>query len=125
MDNVTKVLQDVRVNERGINEIALDKVIVDIYDYCDKLRFILSQINDLVAGTSDYYKCSEADAFRRKYEIFSRNFPTLLDSVISYAEDLVGVKTNYTRINEDITTLVKTGTTNVIDTKVSEYHENR
>lgn len=91
----------------GINEQAINKLIMDIYDCADRINIILNSIDDIVAGTSSYFVNESANNFRRKFEQLKLNFPTVNYNIKSYAEDLTKLKNSYSNIIDDAKHIVK------------------
>ena len=95
-------------NTIGINYLKIDKLILDIYDYSEKIQKTLDQISNIVDKTKDFYLCYEADCYRNKFSDFRQNFPVINKNIISYAEDLIRLKTNYQRTAGDILSSMNT-----------------
>ena len=91
----------------GLNEEGIKKVIMDIYDYCEKINKTLNQISDVVEDTKNFYCCDTADEYRKKFTEFSSNFPTIVNSLKSYADDLNKLKSNVSLIDSNMAFSVK------------------
>lgn len=102
-----------RYNEVGINIDSVDKLILDIYNYAEKIGKTLDQISDTVSDTKEFYKCSAATEYRNKFNDFKANFKTVRQNVNSYAEDLIKLKNRYQNINDDLTQTIKKATANI------------
>ncbi len=88
----------------GISEPKLKDLILEIYEYRDKLSKVLDEAKKIMYDTKNYYNGTDADELRRKFELFSSNFDTFLKNVKSYGEDLELVISKYKeneRINVD------------------------
>ena len=72
----------------GINEPNLKKLILEIYDYRDKISKLLSTAENLVYETKTYYDSVDGDELRRKFALLHSNFTTLLSNIKDYGNDL-------------------------------------
>lgn len=86
--------------QTGINEEKLNKLILDIYDYSEKINNTLNSISDLVMKTKDYYNSKEAELYRKKYDDYKTNYVNIIKNINSYADDLLTLKRKY--INFDV-----------------------
>lgn len=96
-----------RYNKIGIDVDSIDKLILDIYNYNDKISKTLNQISEVVDQTKSFYVSSAATDFRNKFNSFSANFPIISKNLISYADDLIKLKNRYQIIDDDLTNKVK------------------
>lgn len=83
----------------AINSESLKKLILDIYDYRDKLSKILQDAELVVKSTEIFYKTLDGDEFRKKFEKLSVNFPKILSNLKSYGDDLSIVLSKYKEVN--------------------------
>lgn len=97
----------------GINEQILDKLILDIYDYADRINRTLNSIEDVVAGSSSYFNDDVANSFRYKFEQLKLNFPMVNHNILSYANDLVKVKRNFSDTTSDMIYTIKKKTNEI------------
>lgn len=109
----------------AMNEEELDKLIVEIYDYAGKIKGILNGVEDIILSTESYFDCEIGNNVRNKFKLLSARFAGVSDNIISYAEDLVQVKTEYYKISNDLTTMLNKGTDAVQSKEISTYHEQR
>lgn len=86
-------------NESGINEEKLNKLILDIYNYSEKINKTLNQISEVVDKTKKIYSSKEADLYRSKYENFRVNYVNVIKNINRYAEDLILVKQKYSNFD--------------------------
>ncbi len=109
---------------RGINYEAMDKLILDIYSYAEKVNKTLNQILDVVDDTKNFYECEAATNYRNKFNSFSANFNIINKNLISYAEDMIKLKNKYIVSDQNLVSTLKTATAKMesINTK-GEYHE--
>lgn len=109
----------------AINEETLDKLVVEIYDYASKIKSILDCAEDVVLGTETYFDCEIGETTRNKFKMLSSKFPAVSDNIISYAEDLVQVKTSYYKISDDLSDIADTSKANLMSKEISAYQEMR
>lgn len=86
-------------NELGINEKKLNSLILDIYNYSEKINKTLNQISEVVDKTKKIYSSKEADLYRNKYENFRVNYVNVIKNINRYAEDLILVKQKYSNFD--------------------------
>lgn len=96
-----------RYNEVGINIDSVDKLILDIYNYAERINKTLNQISNVVDQTKSFYACDAADNYRNKFNSFRTNFNVVNKNVISYAEDLIKLKNKYQNIDDNMTQTIK------------------
>lgn len=108
-----------RYNEIGINIDSVDKLILDIYNYAERVNKTLNQISNVVDQTKSFYVCDAADNYRNKFNSFRTNFSIVNKNLISYAEDLIKLKNRYQNISDDMTQIVRKQIANIesINTK--------
>lgn len=92
-----------RYNEVGINLDSVDKLILDIYNYAERVNKTLNQISDVVDQTKTFYVCDAADNYRNKFNSFRTNFNVVNKNLVSYAEDLIKLKNRYQNMSDEIT----------------------
>lgn len=109
----------------AINEEALDKLVVEIYDYAGKIKSILDSVEDIILGTEPYFNCEIGETTRNKFKMLSSKFTAVSDNVISYAEDLVQVKTSYYKISDDLSQIANISKKEVLSNKITTYQEKR
>lgn len=99
-----------RYNEIGINIDSVDKLILDIYNYAEKINKTLNQISEVVDETKNFYDCEVADNYRNKFNNFKANFNIINKNIISYSDDLIKLKNRYQTVNNDIGQTIKKAT---------------
>jgi len=103
----------VRYNEVGINLDSIDKLILDIYNYAERVNKTLNQISDVVDQTKNFYACESADNYRNKFNSFRTNFKVVNKNLISYAEDLIKLKNRYQNMSDEMTQTIKKAIANI------------
>ena len=89
-------------NVVGISEEKIDKLIIEITEYANKINKIFNQASELVDKTKTYYISESGDKFREKYLEFSDNYKTFNQNILSYAKELTVVKKKYSSSTEQI-----------------------
>lgn len=72
----------------GINDEKAKRLIIELYDYADKISILLKDVEDLVNGTKHFYISEDGDDYRKKFVDFSANFSTLLNNLRQNARDI-------------------------------------
>ena len=96
-----------RYNEIGINIDSIDKLILDIYNYAERINKTLNQISDVVDQTNTFYQCDVATEYRNKFNSFRTNFAIIDKNIKSYADDLIKLKNRYQNVDKNITDSIK------------------
>lgn len=102
-----------RYNEIGINVDSIDKLILDIYSYAEKINKTLNEIASIVDDTKAFYQGENATNYRRKFDDFKTNFPIIDGNLKGYADDLIKLKNRYKNIDVNLTNTIKNATTNM------------
>lgn len=103
------MIQDVR----GINEEKIDYLILDIYDYADRINQILNNIDELILKSNDYYNCESNVIFVNHYKELSFNSQILKQNILTTASDLVKAKHHYNNINDELKKVALQGINNI------------
>lgn len=80
----------------GINEQGIDRLILDIADYAEKIQKNYNLIEELVDSTSNFLKGDIGTNYRNNFtKNFKYNFQTINKNILSYTSDLSLVKRRY------------------------------
>ena len=79
----------------GINSVGLKKLILEIYDYRDKISNILNTSESLIENTTEYYNSLDGIEIRAKFREFSDNFDIFIKNIKSYSDDLEYILSQY------------------------------
>ena len=82
-------------NTVGINEQKIDKLVLDINNYAERINNVLNNMEDLVNSTNSFFLEEVGNEFRNNFKQLSSNFPTVKTNILSYSQDLIKVKLNY------------------------------
>lgn len=85
----------------------IDKVILEINDYAEKISNILTNIDDLVDKNIVYFNCSSKEKFIKIHNENRSNFQIVVKNILSYADDLTKLKNNYNIISDNIALLLQ------------------
>lgn len=88
-------------NLNGINETKLDKMILDLRNYVEKINRTLNQISEVVDDTKNYFSSQSGNLYRKKYSLLEANFSTIKNNLLSYSDDLLKVKFRYQSMNSN------------------------
>ena len=86
----------------GINEARIDKLIMEIFDYANRVNKIFNQADDLIEKSKAFYDCDSGRKFREKYVSLSDNYRTINQNLLSYARELTTVKKEVTLGGQDL-----------------------
>ena len=86
----------------GINEEKMKKLILDIYDYRDKISKILNEIETDFIRCGEYYKSDDGERVKKNLNKICYNFDNCLSIIKNYAVDLEKVLDKYKKDNYKI-----------------------
>ena len=84
----------------GVNSEKLKSLILEIYDYRDKISKILDDSSILIDSTSEFYSTNDGDEMRKKFKKYEEYFTTFLTNIENYGKDLEVVLTNFKNNSE-------------------------
>ena len=79
----------------GIDKERLKTIIINIYEYRDKINTILNDAQYLIEETKQYYKSEDGDYLRKKFSQFYDNKLIILENIKSYCNDLEQVISDF------------------------------
>lgn len=88
-------------NLNGINEIKIDKMVLDLRNYVEKINRTLNQISEVVDDTKNYFLSQSGNLYRTKYDLLEANYSTIKNNLLSYSDDLLKVKFRYQSMSEN------------------------
>lgn len=91
----------------GIEEKKIDRLVLDIVDYTEKINSTLNQIDDVMSTIKDYYVCENATMFEKKFTTLRDNFAIVQKNLLSYSTDLVKVKACYNQRQVEVISALK------------------
>lgn len=91
----------------GINDAKIDSLVLNIYDYAQRIKDILNNVDDLIYETAAYYNCEEAVKFRNDFESVKDNFSVVTENILSYGDELVRVKNQIYMKDSELASSIK------------------
>lgn len=82
----------------AVNDKKIKTLILEIYEYRDKISKILEDAEILADSTKTFYNSEDGNKFRERFSKFSTNFSTFLTNIKSYGEDLENVLHRYKEV---------------------------
>lgn len=107
-----------------IVESEINKHMINIIDCSNKVKAILSKIDDQMAMLRNYYSCSAADALFSQYEQFNENYDIIVSNLLSYNTDLMSLKKGYASTFSDLTQKLKSDAAK-LTAGIDKYKEKR
>ncbi len=101
------------IGNTGISEQGIDRLMIDILNYCEKCNSIMNDISSIVDETRNYFTGYAGDKFRQNYSLISNEYSTLKNNILSYNSDLLSVKNQYIASVDDAVTMIKDAQGNV------------
>lgn len=98
----------------GINEVKLDRLVLELEDHIVRVNNILNCIQDEINKTSQFVQCEAANQLRNKFQTTVGDFALVRSNLSTYIEDLTKVKYSYLLKNEDLTNYVRKQQQNII-----------
>ncbi len=96
-----------KVDVFGINEDKLGKLILDIYDYVERINMIINSVDDIMNDIEQNFKVSDKNILIKKNLYFRDNLINIKNNILSYADELINVKKGYREISQDVASTVK------------------
>jgi len=97
----------------SINEEAIDKLVLNLYDYSERINNILNQINDLMNYSSTYFKGQQSNEIIKKYNDLQTSIVNVKQNISSYPADLIKVKNRFRNTASNISMNVRRQTSNI------------
>lgn len=97
----------------SINEEGIDKLVLDILDYSERINSILNEINDLIISSSNYFSCNTNTNIVNKYLKLQNDINNLKYNIKSYSSDFLKVKKRFRQTASVIADEVRKQTSNM------------
>ena len=97
----------------GINEDKINSLVLDIYDYIEKINAILSNIDNEMEKTSTCFKFKTGDSLRKKYSDLRANYSIINKNLMGYTEKLIKVKSKTNEFSKDLKTQIVSEANNI------------
>ena len=107
-----------------IVEEEINKHMINIIDCSNKVKSILSKIDDQMSILKNHYSCSAASSLYRRYEEFNENYEIIVQSLLSYNTDLMTLKKSYTSTVSNLTQNLQSKAAQLV-AGIEKYKEKR
>ena len=107
-----------------IVEEEINKHMLNIVDCSNKVKAILSKIDDQMAMLRNHYSCSAADTLYKQYEEFNENYAIVVANLLSYNSDLMTLKKSYSSLSSDLTQKLQSEAAKLV-AEIDKYKEKR
>lgn len=97
----------------GISNQGIDNLVLNIYDYADRLKKQLDEVESLVYDIPKYYNDQASEGCRKKFDSIKDSFPLIYENVISYADDLIKLKSSLKSKDEVLSTEINSASKNL------------
>ena len=109
----------------AINEVELDKYMLDVIDCSNKVKALFNKIDDAMENLKASYQCPSADELYKQYEEFNDNYQTIVSNLLSYNSDLMSLKKKYVGAMDNLTQEIIKDTAILEASSVPTYKEER
>lgn len=79
----------------GINVRGLDRLILDINDYAERIKIKYNLIEELIENASECLKGDIGNQYKNRLILLKKNFSVINNNILSYSSDLSLVKKKY------------------------------
>ena len=108
-------------NLLGINEDGISKIVLEIYDYSERINSILNSIEDNMDEANSSLMINDQKILNNKISLMKDNFLNFKNNILSYSDEMLRVKQGYRQIDEN----VSSGTTKAAQSiKTEKKHFN-
>lgn len=97
----------------SINEESMDRLVLNLCDYSERINNILNQINDLMNYSSNYFKGQQSNEIIKKYNNLQTSIVNIKYNISSYSSDLIKVKNKFRNTASNISRDVRRQTSNI------------
>ena len=102
-------------NNIAINELEINKIIMDLDDYAINARKIFSQIESVVNSLNRDCDAKIMSSYVNKFKTFSNNFSIMSNNILSYKSDLQDVKNRFKEQQSIASKVVNEQTKNIMN----------
>lgn len=86
----------------GINEYGIAKIVLEIYDYSERINFILNSIEDNMDEANSSLMINDKKILSNKISLMKDNFINFKANILSYSNEMLRVKKGYQQIDENV-----------------------
>lgn len=91
----------------GINENALNDIILELGTNIDNISGLFQEIEMIVYDSSDYAKGDTAEALRKKFNDYQKEFNLVKQNFTSYQNDLIKIKSSMKELDKGSSSMVQ------------------
>lgn len=91
----------------GVNTEKVGALCLEIQDHADKIKNVLSQIEDIVDNLEPNLQGDGARDFKNKFETLKEHFPTIYDNITSYIDEFNVLSSKYVNNDEELSSKLK------------------
>ena len=99
--------------DSALDETSINKLILEIGDYSEKIKLTFNKINDLMDDAKISYKCSSATKVFNRYSEFNDNYNIIVKNILSYQTDLINLKRKFKSNVSEISQNIRKDSTSV------------
>lgn len=86
----------------GINEGKLNLLVAEVNEIAESINRKFNEIERLTSDTKNYFNCSSADEFRKKFDQIREAFPVVNQNILNISYDLVNAKNRVKNVNNNV-----------------------
>lgn len=100
----------------GINEDKIDKLVLDIYDYIERINGTLNSIENEINNTASCFDCDSGRELRSKFNNQKPMFSVINDNLMKDTDTLIKVKSSTVDFSRELANqIVNKSVTKVTD----------
>lgn len=104
----------------GVNEDKIDKLVLDVYDYIERINNVLNNIENEMDKTASCFDCSAGRDLRSKFNEQKSVFPIIRENFMKDAEFLIKVKSKTIDLSKELSGKIKSSASGV-EVKVPKH----
>lgn len=91
----------------GINEEKIDKLVIDLYSYSDRVKEILSEVELTMSKIKEIYVSEYAKELESLMPLYKQKFNIINQNILSYSDDFIHVKELYKKREQNMADIMK------------------
>lgn len=91
----------------GVNEDKIDKLVLDIYDYIERINNVLNNMENEMDKTASCFDCSAGRDLRSRFNEQKSMFPIIRENFMKDAELLIKVKSRTGDFSKELAGKIK------------------
>lgn len=93
--------------DTGINTERISALCLEVQDYADKIKNVLSQIEDVYDNLEPHLQGDGVKEFKNKFETLKEYFPIIYDNITSYIDEFNTLSSKYSSNDEELSNKLK------------------